>query len=230
MSISNQEKYDKEIKKLEQDLGKKTSELNSSMQDMRLKLKNIEDEMNEDGGNTSGATFPKTNKGSAAAFMIEDKPLINEEDDLDVMGAGKILKKTASDGNEDPEIDLNSPLRGSKSLSKKGLAPKKYGEDVGSKSPARDGKKKKKTSGSTSKETEALIKKLESSVEELRKQAMGEINRLEAKLENEALDQKQYMSQIQETAKIDFEDLRVKYNNLYQAHNETRSFAKGLSE
>jgi hypothetical protein len=47
MSISSSEKYDKEIKMLEQDLGKKTSELNSSMQDMRLKLKSIEDEMND---------------------------------------------------------------------------------------------------------------------------------------------------------------------------------------
>ena len=72
--------------------------------------------------------------------MIEDKPLINESDDLDVMGAGKILKKTASH-EEDPEIDLNSPLRGSKSLSKKGLLSKKYGDDIGSKSPIRDGKK-----------------------------------------------------------------------------------------
>ena len=47
---------------LEQDLGKKTSELNSSMQDMRLKLKSIEDEMNdgETGNQTSNATFPKT--------------------------------------------------------------------------------------------------------------------------------------------------------------------------
>ena len=73
-------------------------------------------------------------------------------------------------------------------MSKKMLT-KKFGDD-GAKSPAKDGKKKKKTSGGDSKETTALIKKLESSVEELRKQAMGEINRLEAKLENEALDSK----------------------------------------
>jgi hypothetical protein len=69
------------------------------------------------------------------------------------------------------------------------MLTKKFGDD-GAKSPAKDGKKKKKTSGGDSKEITALIKKLESSVEELRKQAMGEINRLEAKLENEALDSK----------------------------------------
>jgi hypothetical protein len=114
--------------------------------------------------------------------MNEDQPKVDES--LDVMGVDKILKKTASGGIDDDD-DLDSPLRGSKSL-KKGLT-KKYGED---------GKKKKKTSGSTSKETEALIKKLESSVDDLRKLAMGEINRLEAKLENEAHDHKQYMGQI----------------------------------
>jgi hypothetical protein len=32
------------------------------------------------------------------------------------------------------------------------------------------------------------VKGLESKIDDLRKQAMGEINRLEAKLENEALD------------------------------------------
>jgi hypothetical protein len=107
---------------------------------------------------------------------------------------------------------------------------KKFGDDVGTKSPGKDVKKKKKTSGGSSKEAEALIKKLETTVEDLRKQVMGDINRLEVKLENEALDSKQYMSSIQEASKIDFEDLSVKYNNIYQAHNETRSFAKGLAE
>ena len=197
------------------------------MQDMRLKLKSIEDEMNdgETGNQTSNATFPKTNKGSAVNFKYEDDmPNIDEQKELDVMGVGKILRQTASEGEDD---DPDNPLL-RKSLTKK--LTKKFGDDVGNKSPGKDGKKKKKTSGGSSKEAEALIKKLETTVEDLRKQVMGDINRLEVKLENEALDSKQYMSSIQEASKIDFEDLSVKYNNIYQAHNETRSFAKGLAE
>jgi hypothetical protein len=58
-----------------------------------------------------------------------------------------------------------------------------------SKSPGKaDKKAKKKGPGGVDKETRDQMKTLESKIDDLRKQAMGEINRLEAKLENEALD------------------------------------------
>jgi hypothetical protein len=148
---------------------------------MRVKIKSLEDNMNDndDGDDdaeayTSGATFPiKT--GGPEAFDMDDMPNIDEEErEVNVMGAGKIMKKTASDAKETGldevggDISINvgtnlvsskefnrasgSPLRGAKGSKK--LLLKKFGDDVtASKSPGKDSKKKKKGPGGVDKET-----------------------------------------------------------------------------
>lgn len=139
-----------------------------------------------------------------------------EEREVNMIGAGKILKKTASDPKDagldqsggDLQVTTNlnsskdfnkasgSPLRGAKVGSKaRGL--KKFGDDVkASQSPGKDAKKKKKGPGGVDKETRDVLKTLENKIDDLRKQSMGEINRLEAKSENEANDLKLHVSNI----------------------------------
>jgi hypothetical protein len=45
MSISNQDKHEKELKKLEVDLAKKTMQLENLMQEVKMRIKSIEEEL-----------------------------------------------------------------------------------------------------------------------------------------------------------------------------------------
>lgn len=62
MGVSNQEKLDKEFKRVDQELGKKTAELHNIMTDLDMRVKSIEDELNDDddpeGANNSGIDKP----------------------------------------------------------------------------------------------------------------------------------------------------------------------------
>ena len=65
MSVSTQDKFEKEMKSLESSLGKKNAELHNYIQDMKIRLKTIEDEINdEDGdGNYASKDFSSTKRG-----------------------------------------------------------------------------------------------------------------------------------------------------------------------
>jgi hypothetical protein len=49
MSVSTQDKYEKDIKQIDVNIGKKTAELQNYISDLQIRIKTIEDEMNEDG-------------------------------------------------------------------------------------------------------------------------------------------------------------------------------------
>ena len=48
MSISNQDKHEKEMKKFEVELAKKTMQLENLMQEVNMRVKSLEEELNED--------------------------------------------------------------------------------------------------------------------------------------------------------------------------------------
>jgi len=87
----NKEQSEQNIKRIEQELGRKTSELNSYINDLTIRMKGIEDELineEDDGEGNLGATHVKLEKKLAAT--LKDLGPIQAEEDAVNIGEGDL--------------------------------------------------------------------------------------------------------------------------------------------
>ena len=91
LSISNQDKYDKELKRLDQNLIRKTMDLDNHLMDLSQRIRSLEDELNEDdGGDTSGVEKRSSQYRRSASILKktgftsigEDDDKVNFDDEL----------------------------------------------------------------------------------------------------------------------------------------------------
>jgi hypothetical protein len=90
MSVTTGEKYEKEMKKMESDLGKRTAELNEYIHDIRIRVKTLEDEINED-GEEADAYGSSPEKGNFGPDGVE---IIGSQEGDDNVNLGEAREKT----------------------------------------------------------------------------------------------------------------------------------------
>ena len=90
MSVTTGEKYEKQMKKMESDLGKRTAELNEYIHDIRIRVKTLEDEINED-GEEADAYGSSPEKGNFGPDGVE---IIGSQEGDDNVNLGEAREKT----------------------------------------------------------------------------------------------------------------------------------------
>ena len=79
MSISTQDKYEQEMKKIDITIGKKNSELSSMIQDLQIRTKTLEDEINEE---NEGDLYNSNSKDHIKSKILQTKNSLAFESDV----------------------------------------------------------------------------------------------------------------------------------------------------
>ena len=117
MSVTTGEKYEKEMKKMESDLGKRTAELNEYIHDIRIRVKTLEDEVNEDGedGDAYGSSPEKGNFGPDGVEIMGSQ---EGDDNVNVGEAREKTKQREKSQNALQGVDSAQALNQAKILQK----------------------------------------------------------------------------------------------------------------
>lgn len=117
MSVTTGEKYEKEMKKMESDLGKRTAELNEYIHDIRIRVKTLEDEINEDGedGDAYGSSPEKGNFGPDGVEIMGSQ---EGDDNVNVGEAREKTKQREKSQNALQGVDSAQALNQAKILQK----------------------------------------------------------------------------------------------------------------
>ena len=202
MAVVNEEKQKNEFKRLESDLGKRTSELQNIMHDMNLRLGTIETMDNDEDDLVGSLKQSKVGPMAGGSVPAEKDLDINfGEDDGVIIGEGNELK--IDSGKGDSKVDSGANLQSSQIMSKgsskpsilrKSMRDKNKGSSYkndpfssgvnSSKSPENMLKKKRKSPAiGGDKESKDMLKQIEQKIDDLRKSSYAEINRIESMME-----------------------------------------------